>query len=279
MDDQALNPSPVAVPAGASRWRWGIHLTLITAYLLIIGLAGLARSGSRVPLFLNRASNLVFVSTVELLSFGVFFGLAWAASRATRDDLLLRWRGRFWPVPLGVLYSIALRLSLVVVLMIPFGVLVLSGVMTPDGMQHFFRTHAPKIGALVDLPAMSHDTAYYWLMLTFVSFVVAGLREELWRSAFLAGLRRVWPRAFGSRAGQVGAVAIAALIFGCGHVAMGPLAVVLAGVIGFGLGLIMVLHRSIWPAVIAHGAFDATTMALLPWLMTQMKHYQQMMGQ
>jgi hypothetical protein len=26
----------------------------------------------------------------------------------------------------------------------------------------------------------------------------------------------------------------------------------------------MVLHKSIWPAVIAHGMFDATTMALLP---------------
>jgi hypothetical protein len=28
----------------------------------------------------------------------------------------------------------------------------------------------------------------------------------------------------------------------------------------------MVLHRSIWPAVIAHGMFDATTFALLPWV-------------
>jgi hypothetical protein len=26
------------------------------------------------------------------------------------------------------------------------------------------------------------------------------------------------------------------------------------------------LHRSIWPAVIAHGMFDATSLALLPWV-------------
>lgn len=277
MDDQAV--SALLPPEPASRRRWGVHLFVITAYLVIIGLAGWTRAGSRVPLFLNRASRLVMVSALEMLSFGVVFGVAWAASRATRDDLLLRWRGRLWPIPLGVAYSVVLRLSLVVAVLVPSGILVVSGLVTPDGVQHFFTTHAPNIGALVDLPAMSHDRAYFWIMLTVVSFVVAGLREELWRSAFLAGLGHVWPAAFRSRAGQVRAVAIAAIVFGLGHAAMGPLAVALAGVIGFGLGLIMVLHRSIWPAVIAHGTFDATTMALIPCVMTQMKHYQQMLGQ
>jgi hypothetical protein len=33
----------------------------------------------------------------------------------------------------------------------------------------------------------------------------------------------------------------------------------------------MVLHRSIWPAVIAHGMFDATSMALLPWAMDHLR--------
>ena len=41
---------------------------------------------------------------------------------------------------------------------------------------------------------------------------------------------------------------------------------------GFWLGLIMVRHRSIWPAVLAHGAFDATSMALIPWAMEQLQH-------
>jgi len=44
----------------------------------------------------------------------------------------------------------------------------------------------------------------------------------------------------------------------------GPVAVGLTTLLGFGLGVIMVLHRSIWPAVIAHGMFDATSLALLP---------------
>jgi membrane protease YdiL (CAAX protease family) len=45
-----------------------------------------------------------------------------------------------------------------------------------------------------------------------------------------------------------------------------------AGLLGLGLGLIMVFHRSIWPAVLAHGFFDATSMALIPWAMELMRN-------
>lgn len=101
--------------------------------------------------------------------------------------------------------------------------------------------------------------------------MVAGLREELWRASFLAGLRTLWPRQFGSKVGQVCAVFIAAIVFGMAHLSMGILAALFAGVLGAGLGLIMVFHRSIWPAVLAHGFFDATSMALLPWAMELMQ--------
>jgi membrane protease YdiL (CAAX protease family) len=53
---------------------------------------------------------------------------------------------------------------------------------------------------------------------------------------------------------------------------MGSVAAFMAGLLGLGLGLIMVLHRSIWPAVLAHGFFDATSMALIPWGIEMMKH-------
>ena len=45
---------------------------------------------------------------------------------------------------------------------------------------------------------------------------------------------------------------------------MGALAAVAAGLIGIFLGIILIIHRSIWPAVIASGLFDATIFALLP---------------
>ena len=46
----------------------------------------------------------------------------------------------------------------------------------------------------------------------------------------------------------------------------------MASVLGLLLGIIMVVHKSIWPAVIAHGMFDATTFALIPIVLQQAQH-------
>jgi membrane protease YdiL (CAAX protease family) len=124
----------------------------------------------------------------------------------------------------------------------------------------------------VDVSALRDNPLYYWLTLTLVSFVLAGFTEELWRSAYLGGLRALWPRYFGSHLGQLGAVAIASISFGLGHLGQGWIAVGLTTLLGIGLGEIIVAHRSIWPAVIAHGMFDATSFGLLPWVMEQWKH-------
>jgi hypothetical protein len=47
----------------------------------------------------------------------------------------------------------------------------------------------------------------------------------------------------------------------------------MAAIRGLLLGIIMVVHDSIWPAVIAHGMFDATSFALLP---VALEHLQRM---
>ena len=56
-------------------------------------------------------------------------------------------------------------------------------------------------------------------------------------------------------------VLFSSLLFGVGHIYQGAFA---AAVLGIAMGAIMVSHRSIWPAVIAHGAFNATSFLLLP---------------
>ncbi|MDB6109069.1 MAG: Abortive infection protein, partial [Pedosphaera sp.] len=56
---------------------------------------------------------------------------------------------------------------------------------------------------------------------------------------------------------------VAAVIFGLGHTAQGWSGVAITAFLGLGLGAIMLRHRSIWEAVIAHGFFDAGTFALL----------------
>jgi membrane protease YdiL (CAAX protease family) len=248
------------------RWRWWIHLLVLSSYVLVVGLIGLTRTEHQAPILSRTSYGLLIIAGVELTLFGIVFGLAWLATRPSWDDLLLRWRGRFWIVPLGIGYSLALRLALAFVMMIISACLVASGTMSLESLEEFFRANQPRTDALVDLSAVRSDPVYFLLMLTLISFVVAGLREELWRSAFLAGLRALGPRHFTSVKGQIAAVSVTAVVFGVGHLAMGPLAAFMAGLLGFGLGTIMVLHRSVWPAVIAHGFFDATTFLLLRWI-------------
>lgn len=263
-----------------NRRRWWIHLSLVTFYIVLLGAGARYRSQTyaNMPALTTTASGLVLVCTIELLVFGVMFGLAVWASRASRDDLMLRWRHGFWPVPLGIGYSVAIRVLIGFVALVVGLELVVAHVMSQQSLQHFIAHNRPDVAAVVDISALQHNPVYFWLSLTLVSFVVGGLREELWRSAFIAGLRRLWPRRFGSTNGGVLAVVVAAVVFGAAHVYMGPLAAVLAGAVGLGLGLIMIFHRSIWPAVIAHGFFDATTMALLPWLAHRMPEIQRTLG-
>ena len=231
------------------------------------------------PALSGGSKGLLIVCAVELGIFGLVFGLAWLSSRASRDDLLWRWRGSYWTVPLGIGYSVAIRVALGMMAAAVAVVLMATGVVSMEGLQEFSLANRPQVEAIVDVQAMRHNPLYFWLTLTLVSFVVAGLREEVWRGALLAGLRVLWPRFFGSRAGQIGAAAIGAVIFGFGHLPQGVLAVFMTALLGFGLGVIMVLHRSIWPAVIAHGMFDATSLALLPWAMERLQEIQKTVGQ
>ena len=260
-----LNTSD-ALPASASRpRRWWIHLALIGGYPLLVGLAGWGRNSAlHQPALTHGTRGLLLVCTIELLVFSSVFGLAWLASRANKEDLLLRWRPGLWVLPIGIGYSVAIRIVLAIMLGVLGGLLVLTHLTTPEALQNFITNNRPDVEALVDVSALRHNPTYFWLTITFVSFVIGGLREELWRAAFLAGLRNLRPGRFGSRLGQYAAAALAAIVFGLGHMAMGPLAVCLTGLLGLGLGIIMIVHRSIWPAVIAHGMFDATSLALLP---------------
>jgi len=249
--------------------RWLIHLLLIGAYPIALGLLGVGRYELG-PALTHSTRGLLITCSIHLGIFGVIFLVGWLASRASRDDLLLRWRPRRWAVPLGLAYSVGLRVGLAMMAAFIFVFLLAVRAITPEQIQQFARNNQPDVTALVDVPAMRDNPAYFWLTLTFVSFIVAGLREELWRSAVLGGMRKLWPGTFGSTAGQIGAVAIASIAFGLGHLSLGAVGVVSATLLGLGLGAIMVVHRSIWPAVIAHGAFDATTFALLPWAFSKL---------
>lgn len=263
-----------AEPRSKSKLRWAIHLAIMAALPVIAGLSGQV-TNRQGPALTGNARGLLIVSAYEVLFFAVFLGLAWLFSRASKDDLLLRWRPGFWVLPLGAVYSVAIRVMAVVAVVVCMGVVF---AFRGGDSEKYVQDHRPKIEALVDLQALTNDPLYFWLSVILVSLVVGGLREELWRSSFLAGLRSLWPRAFGSHGGGVAGAAVAALFFGVGHIPQGVLAVGLVTVVGFLLGIIMSLHRSIWPSVVAHGLFDATTMVMIAWMSQHMPSFQRMMG-
>ncbi|MEP6668206.1 MAG: CPBP family intramembrane glutamic endopeptidase [Chthoniobacter sp.] len=279
----ALTPSSALVDAlpppsqPVSKIRWGIHLAIMAALPLVAGLGGVSNRGGE-PALGHNVRGLLIVSAFEVLFFAVFFVPAWLASRANRDDLLLRWRPGYWVVPLGVAYSVAIRLAVGVLALCAMAIVMVTTKTSLAGIQKFTEENRPKVETLLDMQALTHDPAYFWLAVVLVSFVVGGLREELWRSSFLAGLRSVWPRAFASNRGGIAGAGVAALFFGAAHIPQGMLAAGMITIVGFLLGVMMSLHRSVWPSAIAHGLFDATSMVQLVWLTRHLPEWQKMSG-
>jgi membrane protease YdiL (CAAX protease family) len=259
------SPEDAVAQTGVSRWRWWIHLWLIGGYPILIMTLSWGGHAPHHPALTSSPRGLLIVCAVELALFALVFALAWIASRASGEELLLPWRPGWLVVPLGVAYSVAIRFAVVVVVVVVVGILATIRVLTPQDLQESMTSNRPDVERIVDVSAMRNDPVYFWLTITLVSFVVAGVREEMWRAGTLAAMRALWPETFGPRAGQLAAVSLLAIVFGAAHLEMGMFAAGVAGLLGLLLGAIMVWHRSIWPAVIAHGLFDATSMALLPW--------------
>jgi membrane protease YdiL (CAAX protease family) len=259
---------PVTGPDGpgllVARWRWWFHLLILGGYPLVIGGMAFLGPTRTEPALTSTVGGLLTISAMEMLVFGAVFALAWLASRATRAQLLMAERLHLRDIPLSIAYSVGLRIAIMIVGAVIAGALVLSGALSMDRIEEFVRANRPDVESLVDISALQDNPLYLFVNATLVSFVVAGFREELWRAGVLAGFAALWPSRFGSTKGQLLAVAIAAVLFGIGHFSQGALAVVMTAVLGFLLGVIMVFHRSIWPAVLAHGAFNATSFLVLP---------------
>jgi membrane protease YdiL (CAAX protease family) len=257
----AAEIQPPPLPQPRPRWRWAVHLALLTAYVLGLGIAGsMLRSegseSSKTSAMPGDLGSLAFMCALEIGGFAAVFAIAWLFSRARRDELFLRWRGKLEPIVWGIVYSVLLRVVIAVVM-----IAVLAPLYLKKG-EKAIEQFRPKTEATVNIQAMK-DPLYVAFAVTVVSFVMAGFREELWRAGMLAGMAGVAPAIFGTRRGQYFAVIIAALVFGLGHLPQGWGGVAVTAGLGFGLGCIMVRHQSAWEAILAHGFFDATTFALL----------------
>ena len=259
-----MDPSSIA--RSVSQTRWWIHLALLASYPLAIGLMSFYAAGTiEEPEAALSADPLVLIKqiTTQLGFFFLLFGAAWLASRATGKQLLLGWKGGIGPVWRGLAYSVGLRVAI--------GVLALGAAligMLMGGFDHeTLQELRPKVERTIDMEAIKESPLYLFINVTLVSFIFAGLREELWRAGVLAGLAALFPRLFKSALGKLTAVAIVAVIFGLGHFSQGWGGVALTTALGLGLGAIMIFHGSIWDAVLAHGFFNASSFVLIYLLM------------
>src|SRR5438874_13194761 len=92
------------------RWRWWIHFVLIGGYFFPGLIQGLYFT-PRHPLLRHSGQGFLIVCGLNLVSFTIVFLLAWLAWRPTTVECRLRCRPGGWVVPLGVGYSIAIRLG------------------------------------------------------------------------------------------------------------------------------------------------------------------------
>ena len=231
---------------------------LLAGYVLWAGLHGqsTANQGPALP---ETSLELVAYTAISLLVFAAVFAVAWLVGRPSKADLYAAQKIQILTFVFGLVWSFALRAMLFVLMMLVVLILVLlKGKAGPETLMQF----RPKVENLFP-PAALADPVYTLLCTTWVSFIVAGLREELWRAGVISSLRALFPAEWPGRRWEWLAVVIAAGLFGIGHLTQGWAAVALTATIGLGLGAILVLRRSLPEAVIAHGFFDALTFAAL----------------
>jgi membrane protease YdiL (CAAX protease family) len=257
-------PPIVGEPGGVetttvARWRWWLHVLLLGSLPLLVGVSGIINRNRKTALLPQNVPALLRVSVYEMLYLALPFYIVWLASRFTAKQLLLKWRGGVMPVVLGFAFSFALRIAIMMALVAVVIIWMLFAGTHAQGLEQL-RSQSEH---LVNATALVRDPVYFALCLTLISFVVAGLREELWRAAMLAGCEALFPAQFANWPGRAAAVVIAGLLFGLGHTTQGLAGVGVTTLLGVGLGAIMLWRRSIWEAVIAHGFFDATTFFFL----------------
>ena len=256
------NPPPASRPI--ARWRWFVATLLVGAFPFAAALSStirVKRNGGGEATLPSSVEGLLLAGALQLAFILLFFGAGWLFSRATRAELWMPWRKGIAPLWQGALYSIGLRFLPILPLIAVGIVLTILG-FKPEALGHWISANRPQTDGIGD-SIRAGSALYKALMLTFFSFVVAGWAEELWRVATMRGLIEIAPRKMPPFAKNAVAVLVSALVFGIGHLYQGVIGVCVTAFIGVALGAITLYHRSIWPAVIAHGCFDAASFLMV----------------
>jgi membrane protease YdiL (CAAX protease family) len=191
---------------------------------------------------------------------GLLLGLAFWVGKPSASELWIRRQNPLVAGAFAIGWSVALRIGLGMILLTIVGVYTVKN--GHDRTEEMVKHLRPDVEKLLPFAAL-HDPVYALILVTVVSFVLAGFREELWRAGVLAVLLSLFQNGRRTRPALFTAVIVSSLIFGAAHATQGVGGMLIAGVLGLGLGAIMIGHRSFWIAAAAHGLFDATSFTLI----------------
>ena len=140
-------------PKQISRRRWWIHLILVGGYFAAAIPFTLYQVPHR-PALTGSARGLLIVCAFEIVIFAIVFGLGWLASRASAEQLLLRWRPGWWTVPLGIGYSVAMRVALGIVLFVIVAILLATGLLNRESVAAFSTDSRTAAERIINVSAM-----------------------------------------------------------------------------------------------------------------------------
>jgi membrane protease YdiL (CAAX protease family) len=258
----ASEPEPVPPPLPVvPAWRRLVMLVLLVGYVLGIGLASSQQADSRSPALPTSTRAMLFLCLVEVVTFAGVFGIAWIFGRTSAEEMFLRrwngWKTFAW----SALWSVVIRLAAIPAMLAFAGALYLWQ-RWQGGQPMAMDDLRPKIENLISVEALN-DPFYLVIALTLLSFVVGGMREELWRAGVLASFRSLLPGRWRGRRGAAAGVILAGAVFGAAHITQEKAGVVVTAAVGLVLGTVMVWRKSYWESALAHGLFDATSIGLL----------------
>ena len=128
------------------------------------------------------------------------------------------------------------------------------------------------LAAGVELPELVREREAFFEIVPDLSFasvlllaVFTGVHEEILFRGFVLTRLGAFFRS------PAPAVILCGVFFGAMHVYQGVIGVIQTTAVGLVLGAIVVITRSLWPAIIAHGIFNAVGLALIPLIRGRME--------
>jgi membrane protease YdiL (CAAX protease family) len=216
-----------ATARGPRRFRYLIDIVVLIAVVF-----GLEAGAEAIYTLKSMESRFVFGGAVQMLEVLVACALIWVR-RERLADIGLK-RPKSWPRTVLIGVSIA--------------VVVFTGIYFSE--KAGFHRDLSRFSALQGNLRLTIYTVFYVL-------IGAGFYEEfMFRGFLMQGLAMFFG---GNRGAWIAACVIQGVLFGASHAYQNPLGMLITGTLGILLAvLVFVCGRNLWPAIIAHGLFDAS---------------------